>query len=404
MLAFPTPVLPALLAEGLQLVQQLPAPADASLFSGQLGHAVLFAYAHRLTGETAHEAAMTGALTAVLGQLRNPATALPLLTRPGLLPNLGQVLRVLRQDGLADVDLGPDTLTQFDSLLFKQARAYLRQRNIDFLYGATGALAYLGTRTEANPHVTDYLHELLGELALTKVHDSRGIRFYNSHINYLNSRSDLDLGLAHGHCGLLLVLLGLLQQGVLPAQTEPLATGMLDFLLSLELPPEPALGYVSYFPTRYQEELPLEAPQNRRTYNNRLGWCYGDLNVVQVLYLAHQVLGRPGLLALADKVGAAACARRTLPEAGIESTHLCHGSASLALYYRTLHQARPLACYQAARQFWQAQTLARLPADLAEAATNPRAQGFLMGLPGVLLSLLTDQLDEPVAWPQLLLL
>lgn len=404
MLAFSTPVLPALLTEGLRLVQQLPAPTDASLYSGQLGHVVLFAYAHHLTGEADYEAAMTSALATVLDQLRSSDTALRLLTRPGLLPTLGQVLRVLRQDGLADIDLGADTLAHFDNLLFKQGRTYLRQHNIDFLYGATGVLSYLGTRAEANSQAADYLHELLDELARTKVQDSRGIRFYNTHINQLNSRSDLDLGLAHGHCGLLLVLLGLWQKGVLPAQFEFLATGMLDFLLGLELPPEPALGYVSYFPTRYQEELPLDDPQNRRTYNNRLGWCYGDLNVVQVLYLAHQMLGRPGLLALADKVGAAACERRTFPTVDIAHTHLCHGAASLALYYRTLFRARPLACYQAAQQFWQHQTLARLPTDLAQAATSPHAQGLLMGLPGILLGLLTDLLDEPVSWPQLLLL
>lgn len=388
---------------GLHALAAMPPNEDVTFYSGQLGHVLLYAYAYKLTGDEDHWERMMGALDGILGKLQHPDTSY-LLAQPGLLPKLGYVLQLLQRDDIVDINLGTETLAQFDDLIFKHALTYLRARNIDFLYGASGAMHYLSTRAAARPQVAGYLRELLEALLENKIEDERGIRFYNAHINQANGSSDLNIGLAHGHCGLLLVLLQIHEAGVLQAELTTLADRMLTYLLGLELAPEPAKGRMSCFPLRHHDDLPLHDARNRQHYGIRMGWCYGDLNVVQVLYRAHQVLGRPALLEVAHRVGAYSCTRQAEPETGVEDAHLCHGSISLVLCYQRLYQLQPLPCYRTAHDYWLRQTLAQLPATYAGAATAFQGSGLLMGLPGLLLGLISEELAVPLAWPELLLL
>jgi lantibiotic modifying enzyme len=398
------PSLLAAITRGLHRLPQLLAPVeDISLFTGQLGRVLVYAYAYKLTGEEAYWEHMAQGLDGLLHKLQDPATAY-LLVQPGLLPNLGYLLQVLRSDAIVDIDLGEPTLQQFDALIHRNALVYLRAQNIDLLYGAAGALHYLGTRAAGRPQVQEYLRELLSELLANKLEDARGIRFYNSRINQANGDDTLNIGLSHGHCGLLLVLLQLHEAGVLQAELAPLANRMVDYLLSLQLPPEPAQGWPAFFPTRYHEELPLTHVHNRQTCNNHLGWCYGDLNVVQVLYQAHRVLNRPELLPLADRVGEYTAARRTGRDCSIDNPFLCHGSASLVLYYRRLYALRPLPCYLDAHRYWWQRTQQEVPAAFALPSDAFQVTSLLMGVPGLLLVLISEALEEPLAWPQLLLL
>ncbi|GAB3636796.1 hypothetical protein GCM10027422_23860 [Hymenobacter arcticus] len=402
--AVPTSALSDAILSGLRLLGTLPANADdVTFYSGQVGHVLAYAYAYKLTGDDDHWKRMMGALDNVLGKLQDPRTA-SLLTQPGLLPKLGYVLQLLQRDDIVEIDLGEETLAQFDDLIFKHALTYLRARNTDFLYGAAGAMHYLGTRAAARPQVAGYLHQLLDALLQTKIEDERGVRFYNAHINRANGSDELNIGLAHGHCGLLLVLLQLHETGLLQPELTTLVDRMLTYLLGLEITPEPAKGRLSHFPLRHHDDLPLHDARNRQCYGTRMGWCYGDLNVVQVLYRAHQVLGRPELLAIAHRVGEYSCTRRTEAESGVDSPHLCHGSSSLALCYRRLHQLQPLPCYREAQAYWVQRTLAQLPATYAQVDTAFQSSGLLMGLPGLLLVLLTEELDAPLAWPELFLL
>lgn len=396
-------ILSEAIATGFQAFEQLPASSDISFYSGQLGHVLLYGYAYKLTGDDHHWNRLMQALDTILDKLQQPATT-HLVVQPGMLPKLGYVLQLLQRDDIVDVDLGEETLAQFDDLIYQHALGYVRARNIDFLYGAAGAIQYLGTRVARQPQVAAYLRELLDELLLTKLEDERGIRFYNAHINRLNDDTDLNLGLAHGHCGLLLVLLQLHEAGVLQAEIAPLAHRMTDYLLGLEMTPEPEKGRVSYFPMRHYDELPLDDARNRRSYGTRMGWCYGDLNVVQALYQAHRVLHRSDVLVVAHRVGEYSCTRRAEPESGIDSPHLCHGSVSLVLCYRRLYELHPLPCYREAQRYWLQDTLTQLPATYSQAATAFQGAGLLMGLPGLLLVLISEELDVPLAWPQLFLL
>lgn len=387
--------------DGLRIMDGLTA-TDNSLFSGKLGHALLYAYAYKLTLDDAHWHQAQSCLEAVLAKIQHPAGS-TLISVPGSLPSLCYLLQVLSDDNISDVDLGTDTLRQLDGVVFRNALAQLQEQNIDFLYGATGALHYLCTRLTSNPDAQGYLDLLFEELLRHRHQDARGTRFYNSHINRLNNSTDMNLGLAHGQCGLLLVLLELHEAKFRAADTRAVAEDMLRYLLGLQLPPEPEQGYVSFFPARLNEELPLTDPANRAKYNNRMGWCYGDLNVVLVLYKAARILELPHLATLADEVGAATCTRRSEDESGIENAHICHGSSSLVLCYNALLRERPLPCYLEAKAYWLERTTAYLDADYQEVTATQHTAGLLMGFPGILLVLISELLEEPTSWQRLLL-
>ena len=336
--------------------------------------------------------------------MRHPTTA-RLIGVPGTIPNLCYLLQTLQADDIADLDLGAATLLPLDEIVFQHARANLRAQNIDFLYGAVGALNYLSTRVGQNPAAAGYLQELFRDLLTHQIADERGVRFYNEHINRANGSTDINLGVAHGQCGLLLVLLKIHEAGLLQAEIRELVTAMLTYLLGLQLPPEPAQGYSSYFPATINDAVPITDPLNRAKYTNRMGWCYGDLNVVLVLYQAARILHLPQLLPLADEVGRHTCHRRTQEESGIKNAHFCHGSTSLVACYNALARERLLPCYAEAKAYWLARTIDYLDQEyLNYSLTDQHAPGLLMGLPGILLVLATELLDAPTSWEQLFLL
>jgi hypothetical protein len=74
------------------------------------------------------------------------------------------------------------------------------------------------------------------------------------------------------------------------------------------------------------------------------------------------------------------------------------------LYYRRLYAQHPLPCYREAQHYWWQQTLDHLPGTYELAPTAFQGAGLLMGVPGVLLVLISEALDEPLAWPELFLL
>lgn len=391
------------LREGLAIVGNL-LPTQLSLYSGKLGHLLLAAYTYRLTEKDGDWQRTSDLLDDVLAQLQGEKAAMPLHSA-NLLMSLHQVLAALREEGIADVSLGDETMEVVDELAFRNCRAFLLNRNIDFLYGAAGGFHYLSGRVQANAAVTGYLEELVEELLATKLEDERGVRFYNAHIARMNDSEDINLGLAHGQCGLILALLEVYRAGVRQASIKKLIEGMVCYILHLRQDAEPGAGYHSLYPARMDETKAATHPENRAKYNSRMGWCYGDLNIALVLYRVHRILRLPDLLRWADEVGQHAAARRTLENAGVEQPHLCHGAASMVLMYQALQRECPLPAYQEAKDFWLGETLTFLKDYLSGGGyeTDQHAGGLLMGIPGILLVLISEELQEETAWQQILL-
>jgi hypothetical protein len=320
------------------------------------------------------------------------------------LPSLCFVLRVVKEDGILDIDLGEDELKIFDELIYKHANVFLRDENLDYLFGAPASLHYLLKRVDENPAVKGYIEWLIGTIDTMGIQDEKGIRFYNSHVNRQNKSRDIDTGLAHGQCGLLLVLLKVYEAGICRTATRRIIEGMLRYLHGLKLTPDRAAGYPAFYPVGMTESLDKTHPTNRRKYNNRMGWCYGDLNIVLAFYRAARILEEPSWIDEADEVGLDCCTRLDIRDSDIVAGHICHGSSSLVLFFKALYAERPLAAYLDACAYWTRFTEDYVERQLENPEEEPRAMEFLMGLPGSLLTLITGLLPDKTKWEQILLL
>lgn len=369
-------------------------PVNSSLFNGRLGQVALFAYAHRLLGEDSHWDLATQHLMAVMDEVAQGLAnqQLSALTVAGL----GQLLTILRRDQLMELELDDEYWCLFDKLVVEWTRQQLRNRNTDLLAGAAAGLHYLSIRAAAGAAVAAHIEVVVEELAASQMQDAMGSRFGNSHIERLNKTTDLNMGFAHGHWGLLMVLLRICQLEYCPAQAGQLVEGMLQYALGWQQTSLSSTG--SLFP----HTIPLKAGA-AADYDGFLGWCYGDIMASLVLYRAHQVLARPTLWRIAALTGTRACwlsqsDGRTL------TTGLCHGSASLVAGYGALYQMHPKHCYARAHSTWLHYTIQKLQQELLHLPAAQFAGSLLNGLSGTLLVLISELSDITVSWPSILLL
>ncbi|WDF56033.1 lanthionine synthetase LanC family protein [Mucilaginibacter sp. KACC 22063] len=387
---------------GEHVIASLPFKGN-SLFSGKLGRILYLAYNYKLLGNEENIETAVTYLDELFDYFKSGSPE-AILEIPWVLPSLCRVIMTLNQDNIIDIELQDDEFFVFDEMVYKSAKTYLANNNIDFLYGAAGALSYLVNRIDYNGKIKDYITDAFESLMLLKMEDEHGVRFFNSHISKQNRSADIDLGVAHGQSGLILVLLDIYKAGILQPEIRGLIIGMLKYILGLERKPERADGVYSYFPVTIDENFARTAPENIKKYNDRMGWCYGDLNIALVFYRCADVLNMPELLIKADTLGRDTCTRLTEEESGIENAHLCHGSASMVLMYNALYREQPLPEYMDTKNFWMEYTHNYIQNELKDPESNGRAEQLLMGIPGVMLVLINEALGGNQKWQSIFLM
>jgi lantibiotic modifying enzyme len=387
---------------GEQVLASLPFDGN-SLLSGKLGRVLYLAYNYKLFGNEDNIDTAVQYLDEIFEYFKN-ASPEAIVEIPKVLPSLCRVLMVLNKDNIIDIDLNEKEFFVFDEMVFKSAKTHLSNKNIDFLYGASGALNYLVNRLDKNPKVKYYIALAFNSLLFNKIEDNQGTRFFNAQVSNQNQSAQIDLGMAHGQCGLILTLLNIYEAGLLQEKIKALVTDMIKFIMGLKHDPDRRGGIHSYFPITIDENYNTNAPINRAKYNERLGWCHGDLNIALVLYRAARVLDINELIDIADEVGLDTCKRRTEENSGIESTHLSHGSASMVLLYDALYEERQLPEYKETKEFWLQYTQNYIETELLNPASNNQAEQLLMGIPGVMLVLISEALNDKQNWQNIFLM
>jgi len=388
--------------QGEQILATLPVKGN-SLLSGKLGRVLYLAYNYKLLGNEENIETAVSYLDEIFGYLREAGPE-AMQELPWILPALCRVIDVLNDDQIIDMEIDAQDFLVFDETIFKSIKVFIANYNIDFLYGASGSLNYLIKRMDRNPVIKEYIAILFDLLLGKRIEDEKGIRFINAHMSKHSKSEDIDFGLAHGQCGLILTLLNIYETGLLQEPIKELVTGMLKYILPFKQLPQPESGMYSYFPMGVNESLERTDPKNLAKYNNRMGWCYGDLNIALMLYKAARILDLPELSVLANEVGLDTCKRLTTENSGIENAHLCHGSTSMVLFYDALAAENNLSEYKEARAFWFRYTQDYLDIELQKPETNGRAEQLLMGIPGAMLLLLSEELEEQTSWKSLFLL
>ncbi len=202
----------------------------------------------------------------------------------------------------------------------------------------------------------------------------------------------LDVGVAHGGPGALVVLEGAALRGIERAQAVALRDGHLRWLERQMLPEH--------------ESLPAFIGEGIEGAPTRLAWCYGDAGVAGVVEAVARVSGVGR--GLADRLTAATL-RRPPDRGGVVDAPLCHGAAGLG---HVLHRLswQGAEDRRGAARFWLCDTLRRRGAAgyggfwswSPLKGIREASRGLLDGSSGVGLALLAAVTSQEPAWDRML--
>ncbi|UHG94939.1 lanthionine synthetase LanC family protein [Spirosoma oryzicola] len=378
-------------------------PKNDTLLSGRIGRMVYYFYLFRYYQDELFGERAVAILEEIVSNIQEK-TSPYLLKYPFSfgLSGFGYVMSLLIEEGIIDIDF-EDQLVEFDELIYQGALPELAKGNTDYLHGGMGAVLYL-TRRLKNPAVRPYLETMVSILDQLAIRDERGLRFPNTHIARMNQSDNINLGLAHGLCGILLILMRIHEQGIAQPLIETMVSEGIRYLMSFRTPPDPQQGKYSQFPLTIDENSPLDSPENSKEYGARLGWCYGDLNEMMLLYQAGKRMHRPDWTALADDIGAVVIKRHSPRETIIRDSHFCHGTAGVSQYYKRFYDLTGQTVYLEAYRHWIAKTVDFLEEELTSPVYASHAGELLEGFVGSSLVLLSSVSDEDYAWDRIFLL
>jgi lantibiotic biosynthesis protein len=375
-----------------------------SLLSGSIGHILYASYLYKYQHEERWGDKLVEVLETVITEI-NDITTPHLLKAPLAYgaSGLGMVMTILKNNQIIEMDYD-EYLSFFDGLVCEGTLKLLEDKCTDYLYGSSGAVNYLCQRTH-NESVKICLETIVQKTKNLAEIRQKGITFPNAHLLVMHaSNYEIDLSLSHGQCGILLSLLNIYEKGIAQADIEKLVSDGIDFLLSTMIPIDFEAKRYSYFPLKFDGTQPCEAAVNQVFYNSRLGWCYGDLNQVILLYRAGQLFNNDSWVAVANTIGLTIAQRRKKDNTDMSDSHFCHGTSGLVQSFNFLYKITGLPIYQETASFWYKETLKHLEKELLY-YNEDRAGELLEGFGATALVLIASlHKDSYQEWDALFLL
>lgn len=299
----------------------------------------------------------------------------------------------LHQSGFIDFD--PDEhLEDFDETLYNLAQQTITEGHVDFLHEGMGILHYFNQRS-SNEKIRNFTADLVVSF-LSNITRENGNFYYPSTIGGM-AGVGCDLGLAHGLCGQLLILMNTWHNGILQEPiSEALRSGM-DFILSTKQ--DPSENRLSLYPTGIKIET------GERIFYERNAWCYGDINQALLFYKGYSILNDEKYLTEANKIGDAICNRITYESNVIDkNSHFCHGSSGMAQFYYSLYRASGQQRYLEMYAYWIEKTATDFCQDLHSGILAAKQYQLLDGMGAAGMTLTSYLLDDTRNWDRLFLL
>jgi lantibiotic biosynthesis protein len=372
-------------------------PAGHSLLTGKLGLVLYYFSLYEGLGENEYADKAIDLLEAVMNQKDDE---LPLLAGTGFstgTAGLGYILSLMKTSELVEIDLQED-LGELDASLAEIAmKQIVEEDRNDYLHGAMGVVHYFITRSK-EPYIRTYLEKLVEAFCDKAVVTEEGIWFRNFIIDQ-REKERIDTGLSHGNAGFLLILLNVLEAGILERKVREVVTKGIRFLISRQMKPDPNNEQHTFFP------FSVNCSNFSDTYfSRRLAWCYGDLNIILLLYRASFLLHEPAWKELADTLAVQTVARQDETATLAADSHFCHGTAGLAQFYKTLYALTGNGIFSAATDYWMQKTVELLEVECRENWYSGKECDLLNGLPGINLVLLSYITKKELTWSRSLLL
>src|SRR6185436_13835224 len=282
-----------------------------------------------------------------------------------------------------------------DAVLLRQLDGWTR--DYDLISGLVGFGVYALERGEAGAAVARAV--VTGLEAYMERGWLTGPELLPAHQRATAPDGYVNLGLAHGIPGVIVVLAQFCQRGFEPVRARVLLDSALRRLLDGS-PPRARGRFTSWQPADYPA-------------SPRLAWCYGDLGVAAALLGAGLAIGHDEARAAGLEI-ALDCAGRSLRDAMITDAGICHGAAGIAHLFNRMFQATGEAALRDAAVTWidhtlamrSDQPLAGFPANMPEEDGKRRMiadASLLTGAAGVALVLHAASSEIEPSWDRLLL-
>ena len=302
------------------------------------------------------------------------------------LAGLAWTVYLMKSEGLLEESIVERWLNDIDKILEKDFYIKLSNNNFDYFDGASGILFYFLHSRNNTLLIRDYLSSL--DSKAKRKDWSTSIHFGGSLYKCIN------LGVPHGLCGLLLLLLQI--------KEKKIDVDWLIHYLVRELMSYKTTDSFYYFgPHFWIERTPNYKPKNV------LAWCYGDLSSGYAIYKAGLMLYNSELLREGMTILKGTLVRMDCVD---NNFTLCHGYPSIFYIYHKLYQMTNEQKFLAASKQWQKR--ARMVFEQEIRSPNKINANFFMngslfyGFPGFFLSLFS--VDNKVkildSWDKCLLL
>ena len=293
-----------------------------------------------------------------------------------------------------EISLDED-LVSLDEFLFDSALQFIEEQNLDFWHGAFGIVFYFLERLD-NISIKQNTEFLIEKIIKNAITSDKGLYFPN--VIDAEDRDLINLSLSHGQTAFLIILIQAYEKGLCRDIIPEIVRQGSDFVISQFKESDFGREKYSFFPIK------INAQTNEKTFKNRLGLCYGDLNIALLLYRASDFLGDSSLHKTADLVGLSTLLRKDTKMTLIKDAHLCHGASGVAQFYRTLYKITEIEAYQKGYEYWIDHTLTFLDQHLEDNALGNEKASLLNGLTGIGLVLLSYVSKEKLDWEKIFLL
>lgn len=312
------------------------------------------------------------------------------------------LLQHLNSREIVEMDLG-EMAEGFIEGAILRSKMDMYQDNFDFLGGSAG-ICYVLTSFTHQEAVRQHLQAFAENLERKAVAAAGGLSLPVSHLHTgtYTAKGEELLGLSHGSCALRMILCRIHEAGIAPYICSRLIYENIRFVMSCRNPDTAASLY------------PRVAGATGNT--SSLSWCYGDMGVAVSLWYCGHYFKEDAWMQEALDIMHHNLKRRTPEDTGIKDACLCHGAAGAAVIYHKFWKETGDEAFRDAAIYWYDQTLqtATFRENAGEHSGTKVWDGhtqswqyscnILDGSAGVGLALLSQHVDEPLPWMELLLI
>ena len=324
-------------------------------------------------------------------------------TFAGGLAGIGWLIEFLEQNDFLETDTD-EMLVELDDYLYKIMIEELKNNNYDYFHGASGIALYF-TKRKNSHKIKEYLNEYVNTLSEMAVIEREIIKWESEiRITEENKEKEYNPSMSHGIASLISVLNKIYKLNINKVKSKKLIYGAMNYLFSIEQNTD---KYYSYFPSTINIKSDQKA-------TSRLAWCYGDLGISIALWNTSQILKNKVWENKVLEILYYSTTRKNLQKNRVIDAGLCHGSAGIAHIFNRMYINTKEQQFKDAADYWYAETLKM--ANHKNSLSGYKAWhtekyggwqeefGFLEGIAGIGLTLMSAISDIEPTWDEILLI